>query len=70
MADRSSEIAYCKQLIAAGRPVPEALAHAEKIARREYAREENRRRYPKAAAAIDEVRKYFPDAEVVSLGKV
>lgn len=32
--------------------------------------EANRRRYPEAAAAVDHVRKYWPDAKVVYLGKV
>lgn len=30
-------------------------------------REENRRKYPELAAWVDEVRKHFPDAKVVSL---
>ena len=30
-------------------------------------KEDNRKRYPEVAKWIDEVRKYFPDAKVVSI---
>ena len=31
--------------------------------------EENRRRFPEVAAALDAVRKYFPDAQVIYMGE-
>lgn len=31
--------------------------------------EENRRRFPEVAAALDEVRKFFPEAQVTYMGE-
>jgi hypothetical protein len=31
--------------------------------------EENRRRFPEVAAALDHVRKYFPEAQVIYMGE-
>lgn len=67
-----SVLDYCVQLVRAGREVPDALygyeAKAKQVVADEIAqkkRDENRRRYPKTAAALDKVREFFPDAAVV-----
>lgn len=61
---------YVLSLVRAGRPVPDALFSLEQRAREELKREENRRRFPKTAALLDQVREIFPDAVVLSTEEV